>query len=44
LILGDSICPSISHRKKYEENEFFSGKLCNLLILTPFIANPDSAE
>ena len=38
------MCPSISHRKKYEEKEFFSGKLCNLLILTPLIAKPDNAE
>ena len=38
------MCPSISHKKKNEEKEFFSGKLCNLVILTPFKAKPDKAE
>ena len=38
------MCPSISHRKKKEEKEFFSGKLCNFVKFTPFNAKPDSAE
>ena len=44
LILISSKCPSISHKKKNDENEFFSGKLWSLVIFTPLIANPDRAE